>query len=170
MRFSGRQIDQEPRLITKNLRYRHIHTRLIILIKFIWEESRPFLDYPTLYPRGMPITLKWGILPCCGSPGHRAHTKSHTHCRSSEITCKIMAGLDTDENADFFSPDTVNFDRPVYILYSYFMQTRVDDSTCSLQTLLLILIYCGGIWPSNNLFIADHPAIIYCGVILQFHM
>ena len=28
----------------------------------------PFLDYPTMYPWSMAITLKWDILPEFGSP------------------------------------------------------------------------------------------------------
>ena len=38
----------------------------------------PFWDYPTLYPRSKLITLKWGILPYCESPGPWPSTHSHS--------------------------------------------------------------------------------------------
>ena len=57
---------------TKNLRCGQIHKLLKILLKYIsgvdYLNFVPFLDYPTLYPSSMPITLKWGVLPYCGSP------------------------------------------------------------------------------------------------------
>ena len=75
LRLTIQQVDYELRLIRKNLRYRQVHACTpqnfaeIYLRRVDYPNFWPFLDYPTLYPRSMPITLKWGILPYCGSPG-----------------------------------------------------------------------------------------------------
>ena len=75
-------------MITKNVRYRQVHTctpqnfaeiylRIVDYLSF-W----PFLDYPTLYPKSIPITLKCGILPYYGSPESRTHGTQQWWCRS----------------------------------------------------------------------------------------
>ena len=62
------------RLKTKKIWYIQIYLMKyeIYLRRVDYPRFWPFLDYPTLYPRSMPITLKWGILPYCGSPAAKA--------------------------------------------------------------------------------------------------
>ena len=75
-------VDYELQLITKNLRYRQGYTSTpqnfaeIYFRRVNYPSFWPFLEYPTLYPRSMPITIKLGILPYCGSPESRTHTDS----------------------------------------------------------------------------------------------
>ena len=74
LRLTGQQVDYELRLITKNLRYRHDtytpqNVAEIYLRRVDYPGFWPSWDYPTQYPMSMPVTLKWGILPYCGSPG-----------------------------------------------------------------------------------------------------
>ena len=55
----------------------------------------PFSDYTTLYPRTMPITLKWGILPCCGSPATSTQFVVKDHSDTKVHTQFIMIILIT---------------------------------------------------------------------------
>ena len=74
LHFTG-LVDQELRLKTKNFHiqedpYNPQNFDEIYLKRVDYPSFWPFLDYPTLYPKSMPITLKWSILPYCGIPVH----------------------------------------------------------------------------------------------------
>ena len=133
--------DQELRLITKNLRYKQRHILFKMLLKFEKSRLPQFLalDYPTLYPRSMPITLKLGILLYCGSPAAVSDSlyskpqyswgRSGTQVSASQtqlaasVFLSCVRGLTVDimtddsRNVHFCDFDTSNFtDQPTAIL------------------------------------------------------